>query len=1112
MSMKSYNDPAGNDGHLVNHRHEGVAVGQPEDGLSAVSAGKFKAPHTDSNCHLMRQRILEILPAQQAHRKKSVFIEAKAGEGKSILAAQYLRCLNVNHLWYQIDSRDQDPVTLMESLVSVLAMKFAGLRNGSLFKLMASGALTSHETDHAAKLLSTDLKPLVAGPFCLVFDDLHLIQEVPPCMAFVNALIESAPPPLRFVFISRHGAPSLSGKTEMTCIGTDTLAMTPEEIAELYSRLFGLTLPAAEIASVHAATGGWMMGVILLAQAFTRSMTIARALPNYLAETTHPDGLWNYFETQIVSTLAPSQRQMLLNLSLLETIPVSLARQLFNASAPVELLASMVSRHLFVRRVAGPEPIYILHHLFQESLRHQAAHELQAAECIQTLSIAGNWAQQNHQMELALHYFLRAGHYDSAEKLLLEIGFKLLNSNRIASLKSALDQIPAYVIRNSGWLLLFYGNCLLYTDPPQALSHLEQANQIFVSRGDNRGEFFTLVALITFHMGIDCRFNRGLSLLERAQSLYAELAKGLSVHNRLRSIYAIAYGLLYFAAQYDRAKNYLEQAAGIANTLGFDDTKAGVAFARLSAYMFEANFACFSREIEESLDLLSNPSVSRFYRLGLMMMQAIFLTMKGDTAGYRYQRSVLKKIGDTDLQSKTIVGRYLFIMDASMALAEGNLDLAMEHAQDGLASGGANATAHLQSQFFASLAYLHALKGDAEAAVRASKQSEKLRDLAGGPLYKTRNQLMIGGVYAHLGQADHAERYLAQAIASSDGVRSSFIRAGAHAHLALTRLDKGKLPEALESVGRCLRLMIKGKYSYFFGWNPQLMKPVLAAAVSHGIESEFARKLAAEQLNTVILPDGKTLPLLEINTLGRLELVLGRQQGITFFDLTPTQRELIAMLVAAPQQTLSLEQIGDTLWPDSSQAKIRSKFDNLIFRLRKTLDRLFSPFSTTDYLVVSKGYVHLCHCRIDASMLLKLLEKGWRHVQRAERWQADIAFAKANELYQGEYLPTVRLRPPAAIYRDRLFFAYLDMAREWIKLLTGCGRLEQAVMVAGKVMRNDPLNESIARTLYDLYASTGEPVKARHVLSAYREALEKEGFSPREISEMMDAFWQLPDP
>lgn len=267
----------------------------------------------------------------------------------------------------------------------------------------------------------------------------------------------------------------------------------------------------------------------------------------------------------------------------------------------------------------------------------------------------------------------------------------------------------------------------------------------------------------------------------------------------------------------------------------------------------------------------------------------------------------------------------------------------------------------------------------------------------------------------------------------------------------------------------------------------------LALAVQHGYEPAFAKRLATYRLHLSLLDDGTPIPQLDIQVLGDIRI---NRQGTPLLeaeDLTPTQRELLALLLSAPGLKMPQESICLHFWPDSSQNTVRIKFDTLISRLRKTLADALMDNTAALYLNRDKGMLWLAHCRIDAQRFIDGAKKGMVHYRLQEFWQAGNIFTAIEPLWQGEFAPGATGDDRMRFFRDSLNTAHSEMAIAWSDLLVRSDRLADAIGVVNKALLYDPLNDRLYALLYRLEGQRSA-VHARRVLDRFKSVLLLEGF------------------
>jgi DNA-binding SARP family transcriptional activator len=442
-----------------------------------------------------------------------------------------------------------------------------------------------------------------------------------------------------------------------------------------------------------------------------------------------------------------------------------------------------------------------------------------------------------------------------------------------------------------------------------------------------------------------------------------------------------------------------------------------------------------------------------------------------------------------------------------MELGRGDVKAASRNVETALAGDFANASAHLRSQYLKYHAFLLALDEDGDKATTAAEEALALRQESGGNYFETITGNIVASTYARIGHTERAESYYDWGLERSENTGDHFQRASLFANRAGMRLNQGEHDSALKDIGAMLAILKQHNYRYLYFSTPELMTRLLAEAVRCGIETDYARQLAAERYDTAILDDGRTIPLMKFITLGRLELECAGKTILQTADFSAIQRQLLEILLAAPGQQLHQEQIQLSLWPDASTSKARSSFDNLISRFRKLLDKALGEFSAKNYLVLKKGILSLNNSRSDFADFASHAEKGLAHIRKKEFWQADNCLHTAIQYWRGSFLPDIALSDDAEQKRQDLLLLYLDVIQNWSEILVAGGRVVDAITFCTAALKHEPTHELLNRSLYNLHVNNGDLISARKVLAAYTNALRDNGFSPEESAEILDAFW-----
>jgi DNA-binding response OmpR family regulator len=281
-------------------------------------------------------------------------------------------------------------------------------------------------------------------------------------------------------------------------------------------------------------------------------------------------------------------------------------------------------------------------------------------------------------------------------------------------------------------------------------------------------------------------------------------------------------------------------------------------------------------------------------------------------------------------------------------------------------------------------------------------------------------------------------------------------------------------------------------------FSPKLLTARVKALLRRGHGQSSKTPAAGIAVKT----DGSPETLM-VKTLGSCELRVADRRLSWTEDFSPAQRQLMAMLVAAPAGKISQEEVQVALWSDSSSARARSSFDSLLSRVRRTLDQVLEPFDSKQYLIVRRGYLCLENALIDAHEFCRLVRKGAQQFDAREFWPAEITFSSAFSLWQGTFVPGDFGSDAAIVFQDELQQLYLETSLTFARLLAESKRYQQAGKLLRDALRFDPTNDGVIRLLYQLYLAQGSPAQASQILKQYRDALARDNFPEQEIRETL---------
>ncbi len=232
---------------------------------------RYTVPRTPPDL-LERPRLLEFL--QRHLNRKLILVCAAPGYGKSALAVNFAHQADFPLAWLSLDETDRDIVTIVSDLFQALHRALLdwlppppetfGLPSAASQPVSLGLALTQ-ALDQAA----TDFT-------VLVIDDFHLVDDSPAVVEFFDSFIESLPPQLHVILLSRRIPPleiaSLAARQEIAGLSEEHLRFTAAEVQALLQKRDNLTLPSNDAETLVSHTEGWITGILLSSQLIWRGL------------------------------------------------------------------------------------------------------------------------------------------------------------------------------------------------------------------------------------------------------------------------------------------------------------------------------------------------------------------------------------------------------------------------------------------------------------------------------------------------------------------------------------------------------------------------------------------------------------------------------------------------------------------------------------------------------------------------------------------------------------------------------------------------------------------------------------------------------------------------
>jgi DNA-binding SARP family transcriptional activator len=226
--------------------------------------------------------------------------------------------------------------------------------------------------------------------------------------------------------------------------------------------------------------------------------------------------------------------------------------------------------------------------------------------------------------------------------------------------------------------------------------------------------------------------------------------------------------------------------------------------------------------------------------------------------------------------------------------------------------------------------------------------------------------------------------------------------------------------------------------------------------------------------------------IVEAGLLGAIEF---RVDGVAL-PAPAGQRGLSVLryLLARPSHACSRDELLAEFWPEVAPEVARNRLQVAVSALRRALAEI-TRLPVIEY--AAGGY------RLNPELLVAVdverFEEALASARAAERAgdaeAALVAYAKAVELYRGDFAADAPYEQWALLARETMRLAYLDALDRVSRLQLDLGRLDDAIATALRMLGVDPCREDAHRLLMGCYAAQGRASQALRQFDYCRRVL-----------------------
>jgi DNA-binding SARP family transcriptional activator len=224
------------------------------------------------------------------------------------------------------------------------------------------------------------------------------------------------------------------------------------------------------------------------------------------------------------------------------------------------------------------------------------------------------------------------------------------------------------------------------------------------------------------------------------------------------------------------------------------------------------------------------------------------------------------------------------------------------------------------------------------------------------------------------------------------------------------------------------------------------------------------------------------MAILHLELLGDFRL---RDESGTLVTISAKKSQaMLAFLGVKPSQLVSRDKMASLLWSSTAPEQARQSLRQTLSTLRRELAHVSSKkilVEEGDFLSLDASAVH-----VDVVELEALVSAG-----------TPEALDPATRLYDGDFLDGFQIDEErfdqwVIAERDRLHRVALRAHAQLVEQLSRADALDEAIAVAQRALRIDPLQESMHRTLMQLYTRSGDLLNALQQFDACAKVLRRE--------------------
>lgn len=364
-------------------------------------------------------------------------ISAPAGFGKTMLLAAWAIHHRQPLRWLSLDPSENHPVTFWRYVMAALDIPLPSL--GALVQPLDETGVDPPVQPVLTALINEIVRLPV--PLHLVLDNYHVIknQEIHDQIIFI---LENHPVNLHLLIASRTdpplALPRLRARGQVSEIRSEQLRFTLEETTYFFNDAYDFHLSPEQLASLHAATEGWVDGLRMVA-IWLRRLPPAQYQAVFTELATRNRYVMEYLMAEIFQQQSGPRQRFLLYSSILDTLTGPLCRTVTGAEHAQELLEELEEENLFITALDPTRDHYRYHAMFGDFLRHRLA-QTEPEQISELHRRATLWYEQQGLLPEAIQHAFAGRDWERALRLTELSAERMTLRERFLAVQNYLEQ------------------------------------------------------------------------------------------------------------------------------------------------------------------------------------------------------------------------------------------------------------------------------------------------------------------------------------------------------------------------------------------------------------------------------------------------------------------------------------------------------------------------------------------------------------------------------------------------------------------------------------------------------------------------------------------------